>query len=137
MRRTISITEEVWQEMAKYGRFGETPNDVLKRVFGLLESSGPSRLQLSETQDPVAISPRTRRKIATKRMQAVVSDNSLTISFVDGPSREFPLPSRSDKNAIRATRAEAMKWGENSGASQGQIDAIKKALTDAGYHLTR
>ena len=31
--KTIRISEEVWNEIAKFGRFGETPDDVLRRVF--------------------------------------------------------------------------------------------------------
>lgn len=33
--RVIRISEEVWQAIAERGKFGETPNKVLERVFGL------------------------------------------------------------------------------------------------------
>ena len=33
--RTIRISEKVWDEIAKRGKFGETPDDVLRRVFNL------------------------------------------------------------------------------------------------------
>jgi hypothetical protein len=33
--RTIRISEDVWQEIADRGKFGETPNTVLERVFGI------------------------------------------------------------------------------------------------------
>lgn len=33
--KTIKVSIEVWNEIAKRGNFGETENDVLKRVFGI------------------------------------------------------------------------------------------------------
>ena len=33
--KTIRISIDVWNEIAKRGNFGETENDVLKRVFGI------------------------------------------------------------------------------------------------------
>jgi hypothetical protein len=47
--RTIRISEEVWNEIAKRGKFGETPDDVLKGVFNIPDPqlevpvSAPSR----------------------------------------------------------------------------------------------
>ena len=37
--RTIRISEEVWDEIAKRGVFGETPDIVLRRIFGLDKST--------------------------------------------------------------------------------------------------
>ena len=36
--RTIRISEQVYGEIAKRGKFGETPNDVLERVFKIVET---------------------------------------------------------------------------------------------------
>ncbi len=33
--RNIRISEEVWKEIANRGKFGETEDDVLRRVFGI------------------------------------------------------------------------------------------------------
>jgi len=33
--RTIEISDEVWQAIADRGKFGETEEDVLRRVFRL------------------------------------------------------------------------------------------------------
>ena len=33
--RTIRISDEVWDEIAKHGKFRENEGDVLRRVFGL------------------------------------------------------------------------------------------------------
>ena len=39
--RTIKVSENVWNEIAKRGKFGETEDDVLKRVFGLDDTQVP------------------------------------------------------------------------------------------------
>ena len=36
--RTIRISQDVWNAMAEQGKFGDTPDDVLRKVFNL----GPS-----------------------------------------------------------------------------------------------
>ena len=36
--RTIRISEQVYKEVAKRGKFGETPNDVLERVFKITKT---------------------------------------------------------------------------------------------------
>jgi len=33
--KTIRISDEVWAEIAKRGKFGETEDDVLQRIFGI------------------------------------------------------------------------------------------------------
>ena len=42
--KTIRISNDVWEAMAKHGKFGETPDDVLRRILKI-EGSG---LQASE-----------------------------------------------------------------------------------------
>ena len=37
--KTIRISEDVWNAMAERGKFGETPDDVLRRVFAIKEPS--------------------------------------------------------------------------------------------------
>ena len=37
MVRKISVSEEVWAEIAKRGKFGDTEDSVLRQVFGLKE----------------------------------------------------------------------------------------------------
>ena len=39
--------------------------------------------------------------------------------------------------AIRKVRTDAVDFAKDNGASDGQIAAVKKTLTDAGYHLTK
>lgn len=124
--RTIRISEEVWAEIAKRGVFGETPDDVLKRVFGI-----------SEKENKKQISGRGRKRYATQRMSTGVNNEVLFIEFEDGSSNEWPLSPPHDKNALRAIRSQALGFAEEHGASIGQLNAVKKALTDNGYHLTK
>lgn len=121
--RTIRISEEVWKEMEKFGKFGETADDVLRRVFHINQKS----------QEPAK--PRTR--YAERKMPCYIADNNLVVEFVGGPSKKFALPPRSDKMAIRKVRDEAVAFAKDNGASDGQIAAVKKTLTEADYLLTK
>ena len=38
---------------------------------------------------------------------------------------------------IRKIRDEAVYFAKNNGATSGQINAVKKTLTEAGYHITK
>ncbi len=121
--RTIRISEEVWSAMAKIGKFGETPDDVLRQVF-----------KIDNRSEQVA---RGKTRYATRRMSARIAANNLIVGFVDGPLKKWSLPSRNDKNAIRRLRDEAVEFVEENGATEGQINAVKKTLTDGGYHLIK
>jgi hypothetical protein len=71
-------------------------------------------------------------------MSAQVTNQRLDIEFEGMPSRTFALPGNlSDKNSIKQTRAEAHSYARAQGATQGQIDAITKALNEAGYYTQR
>ena len=37
--RSIKISEEVWDELSKEGKFGETPDDVLRRKYGIEDNN--------------------------------------------------------------------------------------------------
>ena len=124
--RTIRISEEVWDEIAKRGVFGETPDDVLRRVFDIVENVNNKQT-----------SGRSRKRYSTQRMSTRVNNQVLFVEFADGSSNEWPLPPRHDKNALRAIRSQALRFAEQHGASIGQLNAVKKALTDNGYHLTK
>ncbi len=147
--RAIRISDQVWQEIAKRGVFGETEDDVLKRVFEIEGETPPSD---NEPQSgggaPAAVRspPRQhskRGRFASNKMHTKVhSGNStdyLLVSFEDGDARnQWDLPAdRSDKSSIRAVMNAALSFGEMNEASKGQLMAIRKALTDAGYHLIK
>jgi len=123
--KTIRVSDEVWDAIAKEGRFGETPDVVLRRVFkiGVGNSSkgaGPSK-----------------RRIANNRMAANVVGEELQIRFASGSSRVWLLPKRDDKIGIRRVRDAAIQFAKENGATDGQVSAVMKALTQNGYHLTK
>ena len=135
--RTIRISEGVWQAIAERGRFGETEDDVLRRVFelpaGVADGNGSgnsSALQGTRSRG-------RRRNLATKRLSAYVENQSLVLAFAGGPERRWKLSNRGDKAALKRVRTEAVEFAEEAGATLGQVNAVKKALTEAGYHLTK
>ena len=127
--RNIKISEEVWQAIAERGKFGETEDDVLRRVFNLPSNSN------FERKNFLGVSPRVIR--AKRRMSSFVDENKLYVSFQGGPSNSWELPDPSDKSEIRKVRDSAVSFAKANGATIGQINAVKKALTEAGYYLTK
>lgn len=137
--KSISISEPVWQAIASRGKFGETEDDVLRRVFGLPALSGNSYTPAP----PVRSSPATRSSavrrssFATDKLSSYISGNELRVAFASGPSESWKLPQKSDKAALRTVRDQATAFAEKHGATLGQVNAVKKALTDSGYHLLK
>ena len=127
--RTIKISEEVWQVIASKGKFGETENDVLERIFNIQRD--PYKFDFNKKVPP------PRKKYADKRMSAVVQGKALHVSFHNGESFSWELPDPSEKSRIRVIRQNAVNFARLNGASFGQEQAVKKALTDAGYWLTK
>jgi hypothetical protein len=125
--RTIRISEEVWSEIAKLGKFGETPDDVLRRVFNLVEDYG--------SKDTII--RKTRSRYATQKMSAWVSNEILYVEFLGGQSSQWGLPSKDDKKGIARVKKLAVEFAESNGASIGQVNAVIKAMTDAEYWLTK
>lgn len=70
-------------------------------------------------------------------MTSRVDGEMLLVKFQGGSSRQWPLPPKSDVDAIRRTRDEAVQFAKQNGATIGQINAVKKALTDARYYVSR
>ncbi len=121
--RNIKISDEVWQAIAAKGKFGETEDDVLRRVFGIREQS--------------AQQAHTRHLPATNKMSAHIRDGTLVVKFADGGTREWGLPARTDKLSIRRVRDDAVDFAVSRGATLGQKNAVMKALTEAGYHVSK
>src|SRR5262245_30051526 len=129
--RKILISDAVWMAIADRGKFGETEDDVLRRVFKI---DGPSEIKSKAAKGRRG---RGSRRIASKRMSARVENGNLIVEFEDGAREQWRLPSRSDKDAIRSTRAEAVSFALANGASNpGQTNAVLKALTQVGYHVS-
>ena len=131
--RTIRISEEVWNEIANRGIFGETPDIVLRRVFGVDKTSD------DEQKIKRNVSMKNRRKAiyATDPLTARVEGNTAIMSFASGVSRKFPLPDRLNREEIRNVTTDVMNFVEKHGGTEGQINAGRKALTDAGYHIVK
>jgi hypothetical protein len=71
-------------------------------------------------------------------MSARVTSERLFIEFEGVAPRPFVLPhDLSDKAALKRARADAHSYARVEGATQGQIDAITKALNEAGYYTQR
>lgn len=126
--RTIEISETVWEAIAAQGKFGEIEDDVLRRILNLP--------MLKEESQAISNSKK-RRTIATQCMSSGIDNNELHVSFAGGESRRWPLPKSSDKIGIGLVREEAVSFAQNNGATIGQQNAVKKALTDNGYYLTK
>jgi negative regulator of replication initiation len=124
--KTIRISEAVYEQIAKRGVFGETPDDVLRRVFKLTPKT-------STTMTGGRRSPRK----ATNRMSARVEAGKLSVSFQTGEAESWDLPAKNDTEGIRKVRDDATEFAEMCGATEGQVNAVKKALTDKKYYVSR
>ena len=144
--KTIRISEEVWSKMAEYGKFGETPDDVLRRVLnvnGSIVRSTPTSTTISTSAGTGTLNERTvspptwKQRRATVVMTQAVEGDDLVIRFVGGADRRWQLPLKSDKASIRKLRDEAVAWARQNGATHGQRAAVMRALTSRGYHITK
>ena len=125
--KTIRISDEVWNEIAQRGKFGETEDDVLRRIFNLKkEVNMRNAFQRS--------SNKTKWPLHTD----VTDDGRLVVDFDNGQRKEWKLPRRDgDKGSLKKILGEALTFAEENEATLGQKNAIRKALTDNGYHLTK
>ena len=128
--RIVRISDEVWEAIAASGRFGETEDDVLRRVFGLR----PAGADVARN----GRKGRGKRRFAEKRMSPRVQDQQFIVEFEDGIRNQWPLPAKTDKRGIRSLRDAAVKWAlDHGGSDPGQTNAVRKALTNAEYFVSR
>jgi len=143
--RRIEISEMVWEAIAVHGKFGETEDDALRRILKLpAQDSAQDRATAPSSQPesrmrpmPLTGSARSRSRLATTRMSSFVQNGSLVVAFAGGQRKSFTLPDRKDKLKVRQVRDEAVSFAQKAGASYGQEMAVKKALTESGYHLVK
>jgi hypothetical protein len=135
--RNIKISEEVWQAIAAKGKFGETEDDVLRRIFELPKISVQNQTDLMGGIHSRRRVFGSRRSFSTKRMTSIINMNQLHIEFQDGASSSWTLPDRGDKAGLRALLDKAIAFARTNGASLGQINAVRKTLTSEGFHLTK
>jgi hypothetical protein len=135
--RTIRVSDAVWEHIAQHGKFGEREDDVLRRLFGLASASEATGWSSAAASMHEARSGE-RSRHARFRMHAAVHSGHLVVQFQGGKEERWKLPDKNDKPAIRRVRDEAVSFALAQGASDpGQTNAVRKALTDAGYHLMR
>lgn len=131
--KTIKISDEVWNAIASKGKFGETEDDVLRRVFMIdplspVPNSGARKNRITAGR---------RQNYATNKMSSYVSQDRLIVEFATGERKEWSLPDKSDKAEIKKIRSEAGTFAKTVGATVGQKNAVYKALTEEGYHISR
>lgn len=126
----------------------ESNGDAISKIEVALDLAGSVETETALVSDgevssnrglQASISPprRPKSRIATHTLRHWIADGRITFAFDDGPSSEWALPAKADKDGIGKVRSEAIAWGKKVGATDGQVDAIKKALTSAGYHLRK
>lgn len=131
--KTIRISEEAWAAIAAHGKFGETEDDVLRRVFKL----SPNNIQAngSSTTEQKQYGWKERR--ATVRMTQTVRNNKLILEFDSGARFEKALPPKENRAAVRKFRDEAVEFVKSNGGTEGQEKAAIRALTSRGYHIAK
>lgn len=88
-------------------------------------------------RNTIPASQRSGRKTKNTLSTRVTDSGKLIADFNNGSRMEWVLPSRDDKTQIRKIRDEVKRFAQKNEATIGQINAIRKALTDAGYHLIK
>jgi hypothetical protein len=68
-------------------------------------------------------------------MRAEVQGKTLQVQFEGDDEESWELAAKGDKTALRVVRDKAWAFARARGASEGQLRAIQKALSDAGYYL--
>ena len=128
--KTIRVSDEVWEAIAAKGKFGETEDIVLRRVFDL-GLAGGRNAQASESK-----SYAWKERRAEVRMFQHVKDGKLVLEFENGQKREWELPSKTEATAIRRVRDEMVAFVREQGGTDGQVGAAMRALTSRGFHVT-
>jgi len=99
------------------------------------------KIDLTEQEQRVQALMRAKyahhRSFAAQKMTTYIAQNQFFIEFQDGASASWALPDAKDKTAIKAVLDKAVRFAREHGASMGQMNAVRKKLTDEGYHLTK
>jgi hypothetical protein len=152
-RRTVSISEEAYARIAARGKFGETVDDVLLRELPPLPTSIDPGAPSSSvpTPDNVATSSATSapgsvrpwvapvRGRGPNRSTRRLSPNTFRDGYFvlgwDGVEElRLQLPDKADRVGIAGMITEAKRWASEGGATHGQLNAIDKTASDAGYY---
>ncbi len=137
---TITVSNLVREAIAELTKSGGTEDDLLRQLLRLPQTpsaTGPRHMPSGAALSQQRTSYGPRRSLATRRMSSYIRGKQLHVSFEGGESREWALPASEDKAALRSVRDQAVNFAREHGATLGQVNAVKKTLTDTGYHLTR
>lgn len=118
---TIRITQPVWDAISERGAFGETPDDVLRKVFGL-----PPRTRRKGRGETVRISEVRDLALGV----AMVRAGTLILKLRGAPIAMWPLPD--DAAGIAEVRTQAIDYAKEHGADQAEA-RIDEALASSGY----
>jgi len=124
-----NIDDDVWEFVRKHGDFlhDKTWCDALRRAL---------RIPISGTP-PAKAKPGRGNRITAKPLHRDINDKEVIFGFGDAPRKSWKLPpSKDDKQEVRRIRDEALAFGRANGATAGQLNAIAKTFSDAGYYLT-
>jgi negative regulator of replication initiation len=139
--RSIRISDPVHRYIENRGKFGENYDDVLRRLFKLPPSEPPpSSLPpfLEAIPSTTSVNHRPRRNVSTREMRARVIGTTLSVGFEHEAPQTWELPkNKSDQHEIRRVRDLAVEYAVGRGATDGQRNAVGKAISEAGYYLTR
>jgi negative regulator of replication initiation len=131
--KMIRISEDVWAAIAAQGKFGETEDDVLRRVLKI----SPNNFQSKGTSANAQKQYGWKERRATDRMTQTVKGNKLILEFDSGARFEKVLPAKENRPAIRKIRDEAVEFVRSNGGTDGQEKAAIRALTSRGYHISK
>ena len=114
--------------------------DINAGTFSYFDVAGGQFLARSMLMDDEEIVSRRRgrgtRRIATKKLSARVENGQLVVEFPeDDLTESWGLPEPSDREALRPIREAASTFALDHGATEGQVAAVKKALTENGYYV--
>ena len=143
------LLAEAVNEISGHAPDRETIAEFLQGISGSggTEGGSPVPSERSKVHYPPkheperSVSTKARKRKATKKMSTRVegsgSRDHLLVKFEDGKMKRWKLPDRSDKAAIRIVRDAAEAFAGDHGATDGQINAVKKSLTTAKYYVGR
>ena len=124
----------------------ETITEFLQGVSGSGSTEGESSVppvRSSKDHRPPkydsdqSVPSNARKKKVKKKTSARAEGDHLLVKFADDEMERWKLPDRSDKGAIRRIRDMAVAFARDHGGTLGQINAVKKALTEGEYYVTK